>query len=470
MANDEFDDDYFPDQFEKDYALTNLHRNPAPELNVPVETSPRVWIGDLPYRTSFRQILSAVRGIGGVIQVDKTNLQVPMASGEFYWASMASVVFASKEAARDFIIFTRSWGIAIEKINPFGEPNPQPEDPLRFRNKAARQLGSIYAYPVLTLDSSTFNKDVQAELTGCTRVFKLSRVRITSVGFVICMMGLPDVIHVTYDKHQWVIEVEFTTVYAAARARSRILADGFVYNTGPVYMVKEEHEFDVDCPVSLLKFQKDKCDGHPAELLDGPATAPWISDKEFEGFRKLPFVIDWPIKHHKAMTYAGMEPRSLDNQWTLLKSTDYLSRRSWSWDVPAEAQETVEAFRTTIGMGEWSATWQRWFAEEAHRSDDLTRLVAYAAIAKHRRDSGGCNAAGDCKFCCGTLGAPVPEVVQDFLSGRIEATGIVGDDKDEMAVSNMISFLLNTVANTLDRRTKPQLMMTRRSGGRPQTR
>lgn len=416
-----------PDFYMRQYEDTRklMSRRNLPPVIIPDEISNRVWIGDLFRETPIRQLLSAVRGAGGIVEVIKMDIKAPMPDGApflNYQMCVGSVVFAKNESARAFLEFVRVWG-----VNLCLEGYPSNNSTYVVRDRTPGMPGFAYAYPIAKTDPSLC-ANIELFAKGFTRVLRMSAVRITSVCFLLTCIGMVDVVHAQYDKETAALNVEFTSVRAAVRTKDRLIELGMPYwHSSPIFTDDSEDLHQASAEQSMITFLKDPCDGEVDDLLDAPAYTPFISDNEVNCLNCLPYSIDWPANLHPCMKYGDVEPRDAEKQWDILKSCDFIYRHGWSWNVPSEMQEIVECIQATIGTPEWNQTWDRWFREEAEHSNNLGRLHAYAEVVKHReRMSSQCD--GHCEYGCDLKKSPVAQVVQDYIAGNFEPLSPVDED------------------------------------------
>ena len=416
-----------PDIYMKQYEDTRklMSRRNLPPIFIPDEISNRVWIGDLFRETPIRQLLSAVRGVGGIVDVIKMDIKAPMPDGQpflSYRMCLGSVVFANNESARAFLEFVRVWG-----VNLCLEGYPSNNSTFIVRDRTPGMPGFAYAYPIARTDPSLC-ANVELFTKGFTRVLSVSSVPITSVCFLLTCVGMREVIHADYDKETAALDVEFTSIRAAVHAKNRLLELGMPYwQSKPIFTDNPGALRQASAEQPMVTFVKDPCDGQVDDLLEAPAYTPFISDDEVDCLNCLPYSIDWPANVHPCMKHGDVEPRNAEEQWDMLKSCDFIYRHGWSWNVPSEMQEIVECMQATIGTLEWNQTWDRWFREEAEHSNNLSRLHAYAEVVKHRQRMGS-QCDGNCEYGCDLKNSPVAEVVQDYIAGNFEPRSLVDED------------------------------------------
>lgn len=445
--------DEIEDEHEELLRLTHSKRNPAPLplLSDKVITlSTRVWIGDLHLNTSIRQILSAVRGVGGIIQVDMAPVKVPVADGTHYWASIASVVFRSEQEARNYLTFTQEWGMLLEQVDQDGS-TLQPLLKANMQNMSLVDRGvpepgsqHVYAHPI----STSLKSPLHEWYDGATRSLRITHVPKTSVWFVLNVVGLTDLIHAEHHCRRngtSILDLEFTSVWDASHAADRLRYLGFIYHNGFVTKIGKDSELPKD-GAPYCSFIRDHCDGKTDDeeygLLSGPGFIEWKSDKEFLKFDQLPYNVDWPVNHHSCMRHSGLLPRTVKEQIDLIRKSSCYPRnmKSWSWDIvdgPCPVtRETAKALWDTMEReGEWAQAWNTYFNHVVPKLSNFINWRDYSMISEHRRHPEVCN-NNECA-CHGEFeNSAVPEVISRFLAGEIEVQGGI-DDRVMVLVSHI---------------------------------
>lgn len=416
------------EDYKRSFLRTSSRRN-SPPASIPEKVSHRVWIGDLPLNTSVRQLLSAIRGIGGVVEVQKGHIKAPMINGSEFVASLATVVFADRRSARTFLLFVQCYGILLNPKDSLVEPK---EDGSRIKDRAISSPHLAYAYPIAKPSAPYLEEILHSSKQGHTRLWRLSGVSITTVWFILNTIGLQEILHATYDKRYQALDIEFFTVTAAVAAKDRLVEHGTPYFERKPFYNEDRGLMNNRVSRPMITFRRDQCDKRVTSLFNAPAITPWISDREFEKLNMLPYNINWPTDYHPCMDHARLRVRTESQQWDLLTNFDgphHITRDTWSWNLPLEVQESWRWLTSTINTPEWEKTWARWFRVEGARSDNLARLYDYVAVAQHRRETAG-TCDGNCGYGCNIRNSPVPQVVQDFLAGRTEVIGNTEDDNE----------------------------------------
>ncbi|KAL6862611.1 hypothetical protein ACO1O0_002847 [Amphichorda felina] len=358
--------------------------------------SRRVIFSNLP-KITLHQLLTVVRGEGGLIGADIFNTSKLKGSG----ARTGSLEFVYPSSAEVYV--DRRLPVGIEDEN-----------------------GDIH-YPEVWLSPARVNTYHRGDSfllqNGFTRALRATEFPAKAVWFCLNALGLRNIVDASYDTNKSILNVEFVSIFHASLAIRTLREGRFPFYT------PDRHPL-LDYNMSLVTARLDSTDSDvrvlpPAGLIAAFVPHDYLDRK----FNRLPYNQKWPESFFPIMNMHGLQTRPRhDTMLETIQKYASFSRSSWSWQMAELLTSDHDTVLDTLSDPEWRDAWASFFQANTNKTENLLRWADYAAIAQHRRDMaaelglapGQVPSCANCRCRCGLSREMVPQVVQDFLDGKIE--------------------------------------------------